>query len=91
MFAILKVILNALFFKFDVDKAVVEPRIHNQLVPNTTVLEPDFEKVSIKKTKPQFMLLMVKDCIVQGEAVNYGILLLQQHYIIVYLSSIKSL
>ncbi|XP_038149546.1 glutathione hydrolase 1 proenzyme isoform X1 [Cyprinodon tularosa] len=42
--SVAQVILNALFFKFDVDKAVVEPRIHNQLVPNTTVLEPDFEK-----------------------------------------------
>lgn len=51
MFAILKVILNALFFDYDVDKAVIDPRIHNQLSPNVTVVEPDFDKVSVKNIK----------------------------------------
>lgn len=51
MFAVLKVILNALFFNFDVDKAVSDPRLHNQLSPNTTQAEPKFDKVSVKNTK----------------------------------------
>uniref|UniRef100_A0A3Q2QN59 Glutathione hydrolase n=1 Tax=Fundulus heteroclitus TaxID=8078 RepID=A0A3Q2QN59_FUNHE len=42
--SIAQVILNALFFDFDVDKAVIDPRIHNQLSPNSTVVEPDFDK-----------------------------------------------
>ncbi|KAM4719737.1 glutathione hydrolase 1 proenzyme [Anableps anableps] len=42
--SIAQVILNALFFDFDVDKAVIDPRIHNQLSPNATVVEPDFDK-----------------------------------------------
>ncbi|XP_036450540.1 glutathione hydrolase 1 proenzyme [Colossoma macropomum] len=37
------VILNSLFFNYDLKKAVVEPRIHNQLSPNVTVLEPGFD------------------------------------------------
>ncbi|XP_012704845.2 glutathione hydrolase 1 proenzyme [Fundulus heteroclitus] len=42
--SIAQVILNALFFDFDVDKAVIDPRIHNQLSPNSTVVEPDFDR-----------------------------------------------
>lgn len=38
------VILNALFFNYDLEKAVLEPRIHNQLSPNTTLGEPDFDQ-----------------------------------------------
>lgn len=38
-------ILNTLFFDYDLKKAVTLPRIHNQLKPNTTVAEDDFEKV----------------------------------------------
>ncbi|MBN3304227.1 glutathione hydrolase 1 proenzyme [Amia ocellicauda] len=38
------VILNSLFFNYDVKKAVTEPRLHNQLLPNTTEVETDFEK-----------------------------------------------
>ncbi|XP_077418045.1 gamma-glutamyltransferase 1a [Vanacampus margaritifer] len=38
------VILNSLFFKYDLRKAVTEPRVHNQLNPNMTVVEQDFEK-----------------------------------------------
>ncbi|XP_019717848.1 gamma-glutamyltransferase 1a [Hippocampus comes] len=38
------VILNSLFFKYNLRKAVTEPRVHNQLNPNMTVVEQDFEK-----------------------------------------------
>ncbi|KAL2099967.1 hypothetical protein ACEWY4_004361 [Coilia grayii] len=41
--AIASVILHALFFGYDLEKAVGEPRIHNQLSPNTTYGEPDFD------------------------------------------------
>lgn len=46
---LLQVILNALFFNYDVEKAVSDPRLHNQLSPNTTVAEPGFDKVSVPK------------------------------------------
>ncbi|XP_008291961.1 gamma-glutamyltranspeptidase 1-like [Stegastes partitus] len=42
--SIAQVILNALFFNYDVSKAVVQPRVHNQLSPNATVAEPEFDK-----------------------------------------------
>ncbi|XP_028458239.1 glutathione hydrolase 1 proenzyme [Perca flavescens] len=42
--SIAQVILNALFFDYDLKKAVSDPRVHNQLSPNTTVAEPDFDK-----------------------------------------------
>ncbi|XP_023664352.2 glutathione hydrolase 1 proenzyme-like [Paramormyrops kingsleyae] len=38
------VILNSLFFNYDLRKAVKEPRIHNQLRPNTTVVEAGFNQ-----------------------------------------------
>ncbi|XP_077457736.1 gamma-glutamyltransferase 1a [Stigmatopora argus] len=38
------VILNSLFFKYNLRKAVTEPRVHNQLNPNMTVVEHGFEK-----------------------------------------------
>ncbi|TTQ39611.1 Glutathione hydrolase 1 proenzyme [Bagarius yarrelli] len=41
------VILNSLFFNYDLKRAVEEPRIHNQLVPNYTEVEQDFEKAII--------------------------------------------
>uniref|UniRef100_UPI0037E76C74 glutathione hydrolase 1 proenzyme n=1 Tax=Semicossyphus pulcher TaxID=241346 RepID=UPI0037E76C74 len=42
--SIAHVILNALFFNYDLKKAVSDPRLHNQLSPNTTVAEPGFDK-----------------------------------------------
>lgn len=42
--SIAQVILNALFFDFDLKKSVVDPRLHNQLSPNTTVAEPGFDQ-----------------------------------------------
>ncbi|XP_070780814.1 glutathione hydrolase 1 proenzyme [Enoplosus armatus] len=42
--SIAQVILNALFFSYDLNKAVSDPRLHNQLSPNATVAEPDFDK-----------------------------------------------
>ncbi|XP_008422387.1 gamma-glutamyltranspeptidase 1 [Poecilia reticulata] len=42
--SIAQVILKALFFDFDVEKAVADPRLHNQLSPNTTQAESDFDK-----------------------------------------------
>ena len=41
----LQVILNSLFFNYDLKKAVTEPRFHNQLNPNMTMVEKSFEKV----------------------------------------------
>ncbi|XP_047678944.1 glutathione hydrolase 1 proenzyme-like isoform X2 [Tachysurus fulvidraco] len=38
------VILNSLFFNYDLKRAVEEPRFHNQLSPNYSVVEQDFEK-----------------------------------------------
>ncbi|XP_037120963.1 glutathione hydrolase 1 proenzyme-like [Syngnathus acus] len=42
--SIAQVIVKALFFDYDLKKAVTEPRLHNQLSPNPTVAEPDFDK-----------------------------------------------
>ncbi|XP_051982777.1 glutathione hydrolase 1 proenzyme-like [Xyrauchen texanus] len=39
-----QVIMNVLFFNYDLNKAVKEPRLHNQLMPNRTSVESDFEE-----------------------------------------------
>ncbi|MCI4381367.1 hypothetical protein PGIGA_G00250700 [Pangasianodon gigas] len=41
------VILNSLFFNYDVKRAVEEPRFHNQLNPNKTEVEENFDEVRI--------------------------------------------
>uniref|UniRef100_A0A3Q4B287 Glutathione hydrolase n=1 Tax=Mola mola TaxID=94237 RepID=A0A3Q4B287_MOLML len=42
--SVTQVILNTLFFNYDLKKAVSDERLHNQLSPNTTVAEPGFDK-----------------------------------------------
>lgn len=42
--SVAQVILNALFFDFDLQKSVDDPRLHNQLLPNATVAEPGFDQ-----------------------------------------------
>ncbi|KAM9306430.1 glutathione hydrolase 1 proenzyme [Pholidichthys leucotaenia] len=42
--SIAQVILKALFFDYDLKKAVSDPRLHNQLSPNTTAVEPGFDE-----------------------------------------------
>lgn len=44
---VLQVILKALFFNYDLKTSVSEPRLHNQLSPNTTMTEAGFDKVSL--------------------------------------------
>uniref|UniRef100_A0A672KEP5 Gamma-glutamyltransferase 1b n=1 Tax=Sinocyclocheilus grahami TaxID=75366 RepID=A0A672KEP5_SINGR len=46
--AVAEVILNALFFDYDLKKAIEDLRIHNQLSPNTTQAEPDFDKAILE-------------------------------------------
>uniref|UniRef100_A0A8C7I7U5 Glutathione hydrolase n=1 Tax=Oncorhynchus kisutch TaxID=8019 RepID=A0A8C7I7U5_ONCKI len=61
------VILNTLFFDYDLKKAVTLPRIHNQLNPNMTVVEYDFEKVDgLEKKNHVTELLMTPDSVVQA-------------------------
>ncbi|KAF7217046.1 glutathione hydrolase 1 proenzyme isoform X2 [Nothobranchius furzeri] len=42
--SVVLVILNVLFFDYDLNRAVTEPRVHNQLSPNYSVFEPEFDK-----------------------------------------------
>ncbi|XP_045559022.1 glutathione hydrolase 1 proenzyme isoform X1 [Salmo salar] len=64
------VILNTLFFDYDLKKAVTLPRIHNQLKPNTTVAEDDFEKSVLdgleKKNHVRTRPLYMNDSVVQA-------------------------
>ncbi|XP_051269190.1 glutathione hydrolase 1 proenzyme isoform X1 [Dicentrarchus labrax] len=58
--SIAQVILNALFFDYDLYKAVSDPRLHNQLSPNTTVAEPGFDKdvlagLALKNHETEFL------------------------------------
>ncbi|XP_066507443.1 glutathione hydrolase 1 proenzyme [Hoplias malabaricus] len=41
--AVAEVILKSLFFNYNLKNAVTEPRVHNQLSPNLTEVEPDFD------------------------------------------------
>ncbi|XP_072514550.1 glutathione hydrolase 1 proenzyme [Salminus brasiliensis] len=41
--SVAEVILNSLFFNYDLKRSVIEPRVHNQLSPNVTVVEHDFD------------------------------------------------
>lgn len=43
---VFQVILKSLFFSYDLKQAIFEPRLHHQLSPNFTVLEPNFDTVS---------------------------------------------
>lgn len=58
--SIAQVILGALFFDYDLKKAVSEPRLHNQLSPNMTVAEPGFDKsimdgLALKNHKTEYL------------------------------------
>ncbi|XP_068562247.1 glutathione hydrolase 1 proenzyme [Cebidichthys violaceus] len=58
--SIAQVILNALFFDYNLNKAVSDPRLHNQLSPNATVAEPDFDKsildgLALKNHETEFL------------------------------------
>ncbi|XP_031711626.1 glutathione hydrolase 1 proenzyme [Anarrhichthys ocellatus] len=58
--SVTQVILNALFFDYNLNKAVSDPRLHNQLSPNATVAEPDFDKsilagLALKNHETEFL------------------------------------
>ncbi|KAJ3604143.1 hypothetical protein NHX12_028884 [Muraenolepis orangiensis] len=62
------VILNMLFFDYDLKKAVTEPRFHNQLNPNVTVVEQGFDKSVLEGLTQKnhvTQLLAVADSVVQ--------------------------
>lgn len=53
-----QVILNSLFFNYDLKKSIKEPRFHNQLKPNITMVEQDFEKVARVNDNAETYLLV---------------------------------
>uniref|UniRef100_A0AAQ5XHQ0 Glutathione hydrolase n=1 Tax=Amphiprion ocellaris TaxID=80972 RepID=A0AAQ5XHQ0_AMPOC len=63
------VILNSLFFNYDLKKAVTEPRVHNQLNPNMTVVEQGFERSVLEGLAQKnhvTQLLSIPDSVVQA-------------------------
>lgn len=44
-------IINNLWFGYDVKRTVEEPRLHNQLLPNTTTVEKDFDQAVLAALK----------------------------------------
>ncbi|XP_075960611.1 LOW QUALITY PROTEIN: gamma-glutamyltransferase 1a [Anarhichas minor] len=68
-FSLKQVILNSLFFNYDLKKAVTEPRVHNQLNPNMTVVEQGFEKSVLEglvQKNHVTQLLPIPDSVVQA-------------------------
>ncbi|KAI5096927.1 gamma-glutamyltranspeptidase 1 isoform X1 [Silurus meridionalis] len=55
------VILNSLFFNYDLKGAVEEVRFHNQLTPNYTEVEKDFEKSLIERLKKRNHVTMLQN------------------------------
>ncbi|KAK9532616.1 hypothetical protein VZT92_009991 [Zoarces viviparus] len=58
--SVAQVILNELFFDYNLNKSVSDPRLHNQLSPNATVAEPDFDKsvldgLALKNHETEFL------------------------------------
>ncbi|XP_062870399.1 glutathione hydrolase 1 proenzyme [Trichomycterus rosablanca] len=49
--SVAEVILNALFFKYDLKRSVSDPRVHHQLSPNYVVVEPNFDTDVIEGLK----------------------------------------
>ncbi|XP_029426862.1 glutathione hydrolase 1 proenzyme-like isoform X3 [Rhinatrema bivittatum] len=63
------VIINALWFGYDIKKAVEEPRLHNQLLPNVTQLEKTVEQSiedSLKERHHEIMRIPIAGSIVQA-------------------------
>ncbi|KAM9475174.1 glutathione hydrolase 1 proenzyme-like [Clarias gariepinus] len=62
------VILNSLFFNYDVKRAVMEPRVHNQLNPNYNEVEKDFKKsvIAILTQKNHVTQLQNSTAVVQA-------------------------
>ncbi|KAM9810369.1 gamma-glutamyltransferase 1a [Neosynchiropus ocellatus] len=74
------VILNSLFFNYDLKKSVSAPRLHNQLKPSITVVERGFEKEVLEGLTQKnhvTQLLEIPDSVVQA-VVRQGELLCAQ-------------
>nr|XP_033812369.1 glutathione hydrolase 1 proenzyme isoform X2 [Geotrypetes seraphini]XP_033812370.1 glutathione hydrolase 1 proenzyme isoform X2 [Geotrypetes seraphini]XP_033812371.1 glutathione hydrolase 1 proenzyme isoform X2 [Geotrypetes seraphini]XP_033812372.1 glutathione hydrolase 1 proenzyme isoform X2 [Geotrypetes seraphini]XP_033812373.1 glutathione hydrolase 1 proenzyme isoform X2 [Geotrypetes seraphini] len=63
------VLINALWFGYDIKKAVEEPRLHNQLLPNVTQLENSVEQSienSLKERHHEITHLAIAGSVVQA-------------------------